>query len=276
MRRPPKTQGEGSADPVKCFLVGCPRSGTTLLSVMLDRHDGLAITPETAFYDEIAPEALADRPEEMLARLAAWRRLGELGLRWDDLEAAGWPPASAAGLLRAVLSLYARRRGRPFVGEKTPQHWRHARRLLVDFPEARLIWLIRDGRDVVQSLSEMPWWRHGPLAAAELWARSTSMALEIAAEAPRRVLLVRHESVLDAPERTLDEVMGALGLQAQARQLDGATPSPVVLQRSMPWKGRALGAIDPARRGRWRDQAPEDWPAVLRVLEPELARLGYG
>jgi len=37
------------------FVVGCPRSGTTLLGVILDRHSELAITPETGFYDEIAP-----------------------------------------------------------------------------------------------------------------------------------------------------------------------------------------------------------------------------
>jgi hypothetical protein len=242
---------------------------------MLDRHSALAITPETAFYDEIAPDQLANRPEAMIGRLAAWRRFNELGLRWTDVEAAHAGQASAGSLFRTVLSLYAQTRGRSFVGEKTPQHWRHARRLLADFPEAILIWLIRDGRDVVHSLTEMPWWRRGPLAAADLWTLSAASAVQLAVEYPGRVMLVRHEAVLDAPERTLSGIMGVLRLEMEARQLEESVPSRVVLPRSMSWKGRALESIDPSRRGRWRDERPAHWPDVDRILRPQLMQLGY-
>ena len=46
---PPSSNG-------RFFIVGCPRSGTTLLSVALDRHSRLCVPPETGFYDEIAPK----------------------------------------------------------------------------------------------------------------------------------------------------------------------------------------------------------------------------
>ena len=60
---------------VKCFVVGCPRSGTTLLSVMLDRHSQLAMTPETSFYIEIAPRLEDPRRPPLFELLAGWSRL---------------------------------------------------------------------------------------------------------------------------------------------------------------------------------------------------------
>ena len=37
----------------KLFLVGCPRSGTTLLQQALDRHGDIAIPPETRFFVDL-------------------------------------------------------------------------------------------------------------------------------------------------------------------------------------------------------------------------------
>src|SRR5262249_35211663 len=65
---------------VRCFVVGCSRSGTTLLSVMLDRHSQLAMTPETGFYGEIAPRLAETGPTELERHLSQWSRLPELGL----------------------------------------------------------------------------------------------------------------------------------------------------------------------------------------------------
>src|SRR5262249_15875857 len=64
----------------KCFVVGCSRSGTTRLSVMLDRHSRLAMTPETAFYSEIAPRLEEPGRPPLHEILAGWYRLPELGL----------------------------------------------------------------------------------------------------------------------------------------------------------------------------------------------------
>ncbi|MBI3838011.1 MAG: sulfotransferase, partial [Planctomycetia bacterium] len=44
---PPPVVDTDSFSPV--FLIGCPRSGTTLLRVMLDSHPHLASPPETFF-----------------------------------------------------------------------------------------------------------------------------------------------------------------------------------------------------------------------------------
>jgi hypothetical protein len=237
--------------------------------VLLDRHSALAITPETAFYDEVAAE-----PAAMLRRLSAWRRLPELGLCSDEVLAAAGPDPTPRSMFAAILELYGRSRGRPFVGEKTPQHWRHAGRLLADFPGAQILWLIRDGRDVVRSLSESPWWRGGIEAAARLWRHSSESAAAASAEFPGRIQLVRYERLVDAPERALGEVMARLGLELEPGQLDPARPSGVVLERSMPWKGRALEAIDPGRIGRWREDG-QTLEAVEPILRPQLAGFSY-
>ncbi len=110
------------AETVKCFVVGCPRSGTTLLSVMLDRHSQLAMTPETSFYFEIAPRLAEPERAPLHELLAGWSRLSELGLDPGDVVRRCAGRESAGDVLGAMLELYAQRRGKPHCGEKTPYH----------------------------------------------------------------------------------------------------------------------------------------------------------
>jgi hypothetical protein len=135
--------------------------------------------------------------------------------------------------------------------------------------------MVRDGRDVVQSLERMPWWRWGPEAAARLWIESSDAAAQLAQAFPDRVLPIRHELVLTRPEQALAAAMHALGLAFRTRQIDETTSSAVVLDRSMAWKGLALEPIDPCRTQQLRASQPPLPAPIAAILEPGLARLGY-
>ena len=258
------------------FVVGCPRSGTTLLSVMLDRHSGLAITPETAFYDEIAPNLPTADEAATRILLAAWSRLPELGLSVDAVIDRIGPVATRPNLLPALLALYAHARGKPRCGEKTPQHLRHTASILADFPDAKVICLLRDGRDVALSLSRMPWWRGGLEGAAAHWLETERRTAELEEAEPVRFLGVRYERLVAGPAAVLTEVMAVVGLGFEAGQLDPEHGSELVLARSLAWKGRALRTVDPGRGAAGRRAASADEIAYLdRVLGPALARRGY-
>jgi len=272
-----RMQGDSHATGVvKCFVVGCPRSGTTLLSVLLGRHSRLAMTPETAFYDEIAP-TLADPGRPPLHEiLAGWSRLPELGLepaavvrRCDGHETPGC-------VFAAILELYAERWGKPHCGEKTPGHWGRLDALLADFPAAKVIFIIRDGRDVALSIAALPWWSEGLAAAAAVWRHAAERAHAVLAGNPARIIAVRFEDLVHMPETVLARVMDFIGLSFEPRQLDANVASPVVLARSLPWKGRALAPIDPSRVGRWRTPPHAEHASYLTsTLAAELAFFGY-
>jgi len=151
------------------FLVGCERSGTTLLQAILARHSRVFSFPESHFFCRAIPRRVLWRA----VGLARWRRarfalrqlLNVLGRH--DLE--GHVPRRSVLLVNYVrafchiLDRAALDRGKDMWVEKTPHHLYHVRAIQRLVPEARFIHILRDGRDVAASGdSGLPnRWPHG-------------------------------------------------------------------------------------------------------------------
>ena len=169
------------------FIVGCPRSGTTLLRNIISAHPRILITPEAhwipLWYEKrkgLTPEGLVTQAliSELLAHPTfALFHLGKaevMGLT------SNCEPMSYASFLTAIFDLYGRMRGKDLVGNKTPDLVRKIDTLHSLWPKARFIHLIRDGRDV--ALSFMNWprvshkkpgtfktWKDDPVSTAAFW-----------------------------------------------------------------------------------------------------------
>jgi hypothetical protein len=121
----------GRLDDRLVFVLGSPRSGTTFLAGAIGSLPGFVDLGEVAPVKAAVPE---------LARLE---------------------PSAAARRLRRTLAV-ARRVGlvgsvRPV--EQTPELAHVVDLLPLAFPDAQVIHIVRDGRDVVSSLLEKPWLR---------------------------------------------------------------------------------------------------------------------
>jgi hypothetical protein len=167
------------------FIVGAPRSGTTLLRRIVDAHPEIAITRETHWItqllegdDPVAPE----RPvgPELLARLSTYERFTRMGADRAELERllSGDAPVSYAQLVSAIFDAYGKAQGKAHVGDKVPGYVARIPTLSGLFPHARFVHLIRDGRDVC--LSVMSWqrrkavtrfstWEDDPVSTTALW-----------------------------------------------------------------------------------------------------------
>jgi hypothetical protein len=191
------------------FIVGCSRSGTTLLRLMLDAHPDLAIPAETHFIPAIVPEcATAGEPRrrfvEQLTSFYTWQDFGidaqVLERRVEDIE-----PFRIDEALRVFFRLYAERWGKSRWGEKTPSYCLHMRLIHQLLPEARFIHMIRDGRDV--ALSHRDKW-FGPKQideAAQWWVdRITATRIQVA-DVPF-YLEVNFEELVLEPEATLRKI----------------------------------------------------------------------
>ena len=155
-------QGGAPSDPGQLppfpVIVGVPRSGTTLLRMMLDSHSELAIPPETGFLldDRIAGSSLGPREtaREMTQfprQAPAW---GDFGIDADEFltKAEALNPEWASGdVLRLFYRMYAVKHGKPRAGDKTPGYVNAMNTVARLMPEARFIHIIRDGRDVALS-----------------------------------------------------------------------------------------------------------------------------
>ena len=260
------------------FIVGCPRSGTTLLSVLLDRHSRLCIPPETGYFAEVAPHLAGGDDALALDTLRGWPRLPELNLTPEMVigHLAG-QSLSVAGVLTAILELYARSEGKIRCGEKTPQHLLQVPVILRHFPRARILCLLRDGRDVALSLRAVPWGPATLAAAADLWRTFVRLADGFSVQHPDQFRFVSYEQLVKQPGPTLSSVMAFLSERFEPRQLQAQVLSAAVLPRSLAWKGQALGVIDPGRIGSRRREVTAGENALLGdVLSDDLRRHGYG
>jgi hypothetical protein len=187
-------------------IVGVPRSGTTLLRMMLDAHPQLAIPPETGFLAEVA-----HLPEGPGARDAVFRAIRGAEA-WDDFqlgeedlraELDRHPEDARAEAVRSFYRLYARRFGKPRWGEKTPGYGSHLHRISALLPEAHFVHVIRDGRDVALSVRGL-WFAPGDSMEeiARDWCRRIDETRAEAARCPR-YLEIRYESLVLDTEATL-------------------------------------------------------------------------
>jgi hypothetical protein len=150
----------GSGEPPYLFIVGCARSGTTLLHRIVDAHPMVTITPEMHWISK-RPGADGGRDEllvtpEVVSELADHKRFSQFGLDREDFEGLLGPGESVPyrEFLARLFELYGRVREKPLVGNKTPSYVRHLPELHGSWPEARFVHIVRDGRDVCLSVHD--------------------------------------------------------------------------------------------------------------------------
>lgn len=214
------------------FIVGCPRSGTTLFRHVVDAHQQIAITPEAhwipLWFEErrgLAAEGVVT--SELIDHFLEHPKFVHFGIATQDLLRlmVREHPMPYASLITGIFDLYGKARGKALVGNKTPDSVRSIRTLHTLWPEARFIHLIRDGRDV--ALSFMNWskvlqkkpgnfstWREDPVSTAALWWELNVRCGRRASEwlDPKLYYELRYESLIADPAKECSAVCEFLDL----------------------------------------------------------------
>jgi hypothetical protein len=231
------------------FLVGCPRSGTTLLQSMLAAHRQIVSFPETHFFERVNPRfaALGLASPRRRDRMRLVQFLAEVG--HPELE--NLIPRYAFTLQRSVSAfvdvldaLTLMQRGDVWL-EKTPGHLHYIDLIESHVSQARFIHMLRNGEDVVASLYEVTT-RH-----PEIWGGPASLESCIARwigdlKLTRRHIhkphhtLVRYEQLLDNAKPVLEQLCEFLEVPFSQDTLTGHSSAvqQLVLENE-PWKDSA-------------------------------------
>src|SRR6266700_441874 len=228
------------------FVLGCPRSGTTLLQLMLHAHPRIAIPPETRFvltsYEgrNKFGDLRAEASRRALGRSIVTERqtlFYDLGLDAEEVleEIVAGPPTlgSAIGI---VFRAYARRFDKPRWGDKRPGYYQYIPALLRMFPDAQIVHLIRDGRDCVASLQTMPWFTQDFYAAVCTWVEAVDSGRRAARQLPAGTYFeLRYEDLVADPAACLAALCeAAMGSRLRALGYEvtgGGRPSAAQLAR---------------------------------------------
>jgi len=301
-----EANGDPAAGAQVAFLVGAGRSGTTLLHKLLCLHPEIAYISNYEnrfawFPDGLACGAIAERLEE---KLSAWfdkggnayfvkrpwlKKLfptpneGESVFRSCGIPlfpAPDYRPdaATAACLRRRFEQIRRRAHAKVFLSKRTANN-RRIRQLAEVFPAARYVHLVRDGREVTQSLATVEWWDQHRVwwdgrtpvemeqageprlaVCARNWVREEQeLQIQLAAINPRQLLVLRFEELLRDPPHHLRQVVQFLGVEFSAayrHAIELLNLQPVRPKWSTEWDASQLAL-------------------VLKEIQPLLGQLGY-
>lgn len=271
-------------DPI--FIVGMPRSGTSLLSTLLHAHSELAIAPETHYFtrcwegQSVSGQEEARRLLECLLRQPGVR---DMALTDDEtatvrrtVERA--PDPSHRTIFEALIETFVHKHGGERWGEKTPAHLEYVEEISTAFPEAVFFVLLRDPRDVSLSLRKMPWnHRRTALDHARRWAQYAQLTRAYRQQPSLNVHVVRYEQLIERPEEVLRKICRTIDVAFEPSMLvenqqEGGALDP----EREPWKEKALRPIDPTNKDKWREEMSR---AERKVVEwqagTEMEAWGY-
>lgn len=267
------------------FIVGCPRSGTTLLRNLLRSHPRLSFPQESHFIPQLYVAYGDPRNEREARRLVklilGLRRVRHWGCRFD--EAALIACRSYADLIDQLFQAFARTEGKQRWGDKTPQNVLHIPTLVTIFPRAKFIHIYRDGRDVARSRIAAP---HGPenwFTAAAEWRTLVRAGRQAGAQLPSGMYTeVRYEALLADLETTLRRVCEFIGepfdraVLVQSVLPPRAKPGPGAPFRpfSLGYNNQSVIVKDNANK--WKSNATLEQRTVFESVAGELLEeLGY-
>ena len=223
---------EGSSTPVPyVFIVGCARSGTTLLKRIVNAHPDIAIAPEVHWITKLFRSRVGLKIEglvtsEMVSGFAAHKRFRELEMKKEDFlslvgngEAVPYPE-----FMMRLFELYKVLHGKRFVGNKTPPYVQSIPVLHAIWPGTKFVHLIRDGRDVC--LSVLNWkkanrtvgrfvtWNEDRISTTALWwERKVQMGREGGRVLPPHLYYeMRYEALVRSPEEECAKLCAFLEL----------------------------------------------------------------
>jgi hypothetical protein len=269
------------------FVVGFPRSGTTLLAGLLSAHSRMICGPETEFFTDLESANRGNR----LCRSAAWPEeasnyiysiyddgsvLANYGVtRAEFAETLRQRERSPQAILEGLTETYMRQHGKQRWIEKTPTHLIRTRTIRRHYPDAPIVRILRDPRDVALSMLKVPWGPRSYAAAILEWQFFDERSAPFF-EADSNTMTLRFEDLLQDPEGQLRRLCHFLGEEFEPGMMNTSESIMHVNRSREPWKQKVGEPLDADRLGVWRrETTPEHQAQAEAIVGDRLRAYGY-
>lgn len=274
------------------FIVGCERSGTTLLRLMITSHPEYHILHETGFLRALSSER--DCYEDFTTPKQRWYFIRDLqryqptsetysfsAFDLTDQEAesalADAAPLSFFGAARTLFQASAQKHGASRWGDKTPKHALDVPWIAASYPDAQFLHIIRDGRDVAASFRNAGWEKN-LRDGAQRWHTHVSAAHEAGRNlSSARYKEVQYEHLVNHPEQTLQSLCEWLNIAYSPSMLHFHEESASHLPDAH--EGLYVNThhiVDASRAQAWKNSlSPREIADVEEVADDTLQNFGY-
>jgi hypothetical protein len=265
------------------FSIGCSRSGTTLLYHMLLSAGNFAVYRAESFIFTLFEMRFRplSQPRNRRRMLDAWyktRLFTRTGLEPADVDARMMAECSNGGdFLRIFMEEICRKQGVERWAETTPEHLLYMREIKRTIPNARIIHVIRDGRDVALSWERLSQIRPLPgdrnraaMAAAIYWEWIVEKGRAAGRALGADYVEVRYEDLVRQPAEVLKSLEPFVEHDLNYQRIEevgiGSVSAP-----NTAYKGEDRSPI-----GRWKtDFAQAELATCEGLIGAGLERLGY-
>jgi hypothetical protein len=267
------------------FVVGCSRSGTTLVQTILDSHPRLSVIYEADFLVDVPlglRSSLANASEALTLAEAHPNFGVDSSFCSDSFDALTTSVVcrelgitDAAGAMRVLAASHALAQGKRRWGNKTPKALLHLAELAIVYPDAQFIHVIRDGRDSASSQARMS--HRSLVEGALLWRTGMRTGRRAGSYlGPDRYLEVRLEELLSSPEEQIRRMCAFLCedfdqtlLHFHTTARERIPPSHIQIH---PLIGQPPQPVPPSREGAVTGLMQR---AAAALIDAELVELGY-
>jgi hypothetical protein len=279
------------------FIVGPPRSGTTLTAKVLGRHPRLFMPGETHFFDDIYMDrqrlgesfdpACRDRIFGKLRTLYGRYNEPADQIRIDELLTEAWRVErlkaswhSYRQVFSSFMELQMEGEGKSRWGNNAPRDIFHVATILAFYPDAKIVVCVRDIRDFL--LSYKGKWKvtapedverlkrlYHPVTMSLLWRASVRQLFSIRRWVPpENLLIVFYEQLVTNPEQTVREICRVIG--------EEFVPGMLNVDSHNSSHGAGAQGIFTTSIGRWKQQlSPEEAWIAQAVAGEDMRRLGF-
>jgi len=221
----------------RIFLVGAPRSGTTILQSLLAAHPEVISFPESKFFHYLLYDQFAGKlPGRMEAFFKDEIKRPELLKDFDDTQSV---EAKASWFVKVLDGLAAEQKKSCWL-EKTPEHIYFIDEIERFLPDAKFIHILRNGMDTIASMFDATrsfnelwgagWdlnhcinrWEHAMLTSHKYINKSNH-------------ILVKYEELLDNKTKILGEICNFMGIEYDATMLVNYQEKAAKLSLNLPW-----------------------------------------
>lgn len=248
------------------FIVGCSRSGTTLLQSLLDAHPSIAIPPESQIYYRFGETfsyygdlSVSRNRRQFIQDLVQDAYIMKWGMDFsiDEVERAA-SAFTREAIVEALFQLYMNEKDAKRWGDKTPEHIRYLPMIREDFPDAHFVHLVRDGRDVAEAFRRMIFGPVSALGLGDTWCREVMHWHEFQEEEGGEGMMeVRYENLVSSPKRVLEEILAFIDepfVDTTRRYSDSEV---INLTGSEPWHSSLQQGITTDKVGIYRERLSE-------------------
>ena len=270
------------------FVVGAPRSGTTLLQFMLKSHPSISfpsgeshfIVPALQRYGSSRFESVESVREALEFMYKARPDFFQEELHGFEFDAATLAPElfeagchDVATVISGMFAKNCRGEGKNRWGERTPYYVLHMPLIKKFFPNAQFIHMIRDGRDVALSVEVRAndFGIYNDYISAEMWVKYVDEGKRLGAQLGQDYIEVRYEDLISEPETVMKKITTFLGEEYDAalvnyKKTSGPADKDPLLTKP----------VDKANKNKWAASMSADRVRVFEsVAASTLVGCGY-